>query len=45
MEASSTETIAQALTSAIVEHRLRPGSKLVEQALADHFEVSRTLVR
>ena len=45
MEASSTETIAQALTSAIVEHRLRPGSKLVEQTLADHFEVSRTLVR
>lgn len=45
MEASSTETIAQALTSAIVEHRLRPGSKLAEQALADHFEVSRTLVR
>ena len=45
MEASSTETIAQALTRAIVEHRLRPGSKLVEQTLADHFEVSRTLVR
>ena len=45
MEASPTETIAQALTSAIVEHRLRPGSKLVEQTLADHFAVSRTLVR
>lgn len=45
MEASSTETIAQALTRAIVEHRLQPGSKLAEQALADHFSVSRTLVR
>ena len=45
MEASNTETIARALTSAIVEHRLRPGSKLVEQTLADHFDVSRTLVR
>ena len=45
MEASSTETIAQALTRAIVEHRLQPGSKLAEQTLADHFAVSRTLVR
>lgn len=45
MEASSTETIALALTRAIVEHRLQPGSKLVEQTLADHFAVSRTLVR
>ena len=42
---SSTDTIVQALTHAIVEHRLQPGSKLVEQALADHFGVSRTLVR
>ena len=30
---SSTDTIVQALTHAIVEHRLQPGSKLVEQAL------------
>lgn len=45
MEASSTETIVVALTRAIVEHRLQPGSKLAEQALADHFKVSRTLVR
>ena len=45
MEASNTETIVHALTRAIVEHRLRPGSKLAEQALADHFSVSRTLVR
>ncbi len=45
MEASSTDLIVQALTRAIVEHRLLPGAKLAEQRLADHFEVSRTLVR
>ena len=45
METSSTDQIAQALTHAIVEHRLQPGARLVEQALADHFSVSRTLVR
>ncbi len=45
MEASSTALIVQALTHAIVEHSLQPGSKLVEQTLADHFGVSRTLVR
>jgi DNA-binding GntR family transcriptional regulator len=43
--ASSTEVIVQALTKAIVEHRLQPGAKLAEQKLADHFGVSRTLVR
>ena len=45
MEASSTATIVHALTRAIVEHRLQPATKLGEQALADHFGVSRTLVR
>ena len=45
MESSSTSLIVQALTKAIVEHRLHPGSKLAEQKLADHFGVSRTLVR
>ncbi len=40
-----THTIVEALTKAIVEHRLRPGTKLAEQKLADHFGVSRTLVR
>jgi DNA-binding GntR family transcriptional regulator len=45
MEASSTRTIVDALTRAIVDHRLQPGSKLAEQKLADHFGVSRTLVR
>jgi DNA-binding GntR family transcriptional regulator len=44
-EVSSTQHIVQALTRAIVEHRLMPGAKLVEQRLADHFGVSRTLVR
>ncbi len=45
MEASPTRAIVDALTRAIVDHRLQPGSKLVEQKLADHFGVSRTLVR
>ena len=45
MEASPTRAIVDALTQAIVEHRLQPGSKLAEQKLADHFGVSRTLVR
>ncbi len=45
MESSSTAQIVQSLTRAIVEHRLLPGSKLAEQKLADHFGVSRTLVR
>ena len=45
MENSTTHTIVEALTRAIVEHRLLPGAKLAEQKLADHFGVSRTLVR
>ena len=45
METSSTHHIVESLTKAIVEHRLRPGAKLAEQKLADHFGVSRTLVR
>lgn len=45
MESTATRTIADALTRAIVEHKLRPGTKLAEQKLADHFGVSRTLVR
>lgn len=43
--ASSTARIVDSLTRAIVEHRLLPGTKLAEQKLADHFGVSRTLVR
>ena len=45
MENSTTHHIVEALTRAIVEHRLLPGAKLAEQKLADHFGVSRTLVR
>ena len=45
METSTTHSIVEALTRAIVEHRLLPGAKLAEQKLADHFGVSRTLVR
>ena len=45
MDSSSTGMIVEALTRAIVEHRLHPGTKLAEQKLADHFGVSRTLVR
>jgi len=42
---TSTERIVESLTTAIVERRLMPGTKLVEQKLADIFKVSRTLVR
>ena len=42
---SATAAIVDSLTRAIVEQRLRPGTKLAEQKLADHFGVSRTLVR
>jgi DNA-binding GntR family transcriptional regulator len=42
---STTHVIVEALTKAIVEHKLHPGTKLAEQKLADHFGVSRTLVR
>ena len=40
-----TDQIVDGLTRAIVEHRLLPGTKLAEQKLADHYGVSRTLVR
>jgi len=45
MESSTTRSIVDALTRAIVDHKLQPGAKLAEQKLADHFGVSRTLVR
>ncbi|HYR26425.1 MAG TPA: GntR family transcriptional regulator [Aquabacterium sp.] len=44
-DTSSTEHIVLAITRAIVEHRLEPGTKLVEQTLGDRFGVSRTIVR
>ena len=43
--ASATERIAESITTAIVERRLMPGTKLAEQKIADIFKVSRTLVR
>lgn len=45
MDTTTTGFIVDTLTRSIVEHRLQPGSKLVEQTLADQFGVSRTLIR
>jgi DNA-binding GntR family transcriptional regulator len=42
---NTTRRIVDSITSAIVERRLMPGTKLVEQKIADIFKVSRTLVR
>jgi len=42
---SSTDRIAESITTAIIERRLMPGTKLAEQKIADIFKVSRTLVR
>jgi DNA-binding GntR family transcriptional regulator len=41
----STERIVGSITTAIVERRLMPGTKLAEQKIADIFKVSRTIVR
>jgi DNA-binding GntR family transcriptional regulator len=41
----ATQRIVAAITTAVVERRLMPGTKLVEQKLADIFAVSRTIVR
>lgn len=43
--ASATARIVESITTAIVERRLMPGTKLAEQPIADIFKVSRTLVR
>lgn len=43
--AASAEAIAAALTTAIVEHRLAPGTQLKERALGEIFGCSRTLIR
>ena len=43
--AGATRRIVESITSAIVERRLMPGTKLAEQKLADIYKVSRTLVR
>ena len=42
---TSTLRIVESITTAIVERRLMPGTKLAEQKIADLFEVSRTVVR
>ncbi|GAA0766698.1 GntR family transcriptional regulator [Ideonella azotifigens] len=42
---TQTQRIVDAVTAAIVERRLMPGTKLAEQQIADIFQVSRTLVR
>jgi len=44
-DTSSTQRIVESITTAIVERRLMPGTKLAEQKLADIFKVSRTIVR
>ncbi len=44
-DAGSTQRIVDGITTAIVERRLMPGTKLAEQQIADIFKVSRTLVR
>jgi len=44
-DSSATRRIAESITTAIVERRLMPGTKLAEQKIADIFQVSRTIVR
>jgi DNA-binding GntR family transcriptional regulator len=41
----TTQRIVDSITTAIVERRLMPGTKLAEQQIADIFGVSRTVVR
>ena len=45
MSKTTTDEIVSALTRSIVNRRLMPGAKLAEQQLADHFNVSRTIIR
>jgi DNA-binding GntR family transcriptional regulator len=42
---ATTQRIVDSITTAIVERRLMPGTKLAEQQIADLFAVSRTVVR
>jgi DNA-binding GntR family transcriptional regulator len=44
-EQDSTQRIVDAITTAIVERRLMPGTKLVESQIGEIFKVSRTVVR
>jgi DNA-binding GntR family transcriptional regulator len=43
--ASAADRVYKAIYSAVVDHRLTPGSRLREEELAGAFKVSRTLVR
>lgn len=43
--AGATQRIVDAITNAIAERRLMPGTKLSEQKIGDIFKVSRTVVR
>jgi DNA-binding GntR family transcriptional regulator len=44
-EAGATERVVESITTAVIERRLMPGTKLAEQKLADLFAVSRTIIR
>ncbi len=44
-QAATSDSIAQALSLAIHEHRILPGTKLVEDELAEIYGVSRTVIR
>jgi DNA-binding GntR family transcriptional regulator len=44
-QAGTTQRIVESITTAIIERRLMPGTKLIEQQIADIFGVSRTIVR
>lgn len=45
MTVASPQQIAEQVVQAILAQKLAPGERLGEQALADHYAVSRTLVR
>jgi DNA-binding GntR family transcriptional regulator len=44
-QGGTTQQIVDAVTSAIIERRLMPGTRLAEQSIAEIFGVSRTIVR
>ena len=44
-ESLSTDEIYERILTAIVEHRLPPGTQLIEERLAKIFDVSRTQIR
>lgn len=42
---TATDRVYQAVYRAVMEHRLEPGQRLIEEAMAAEFSVSRTVVR